>query len=98
MTGIPLTRILATPRRAVTPHPLYRADDTLPAIASGARRKRMGLDAAALRDIERQRRRARGPADRDTAAARHAEEDQRITPRGFARAKQEDRDRSSSGQ
>src|ERR1035437_2076918 len=73
MTGIPLTRILATPRRAVTPDPLYRADDTLPASSSGDRRKRMGLDAAALRDIERQRLRALVQAAMDTAAALHAD-------------------------
>src|ERR1017187_5157635 len=97
MTGIPLTRILATPRRAVTPHPLYRADDTLPAIASGDRRKRMGLDAAALRDIERRRLRALVQADMDTAAALHADDYQLITPRGYAMSKQEYLDRIASG-
>ena len=40
----------------------------------------MGLDAAALRDIERRRLRALLQADMDTAAALHADDYQLITP------------------
>jgi hypothetical protein len=57
----------------------------------------MGLDAAALRDIERQRLRALVQADMDTAAALHADDYQLITPRGHAMSKQEYLDRIASG-
>jgi hypothetical protein len=58
----------------------------------------MGLDASALRDIERQRLRALVQADMDTAAALHADDYQLITPRGYAMSKQEYLDRIASGQ
>ena len=57
----------------------------------------MGLDAAALRDIERQRLRALVQADMDTAATLHADDYQLITPRGYAMSKQEYLDRIASG-
>ena len=57
----------------------------------------MGLDAAALRDIERQRLRALVQADMDTAAALHADDYQLITPRGYAMSMQEYLDRIASG-
>ncbi|MGD0606712.1 MAG: nuclear transport factor 2 family protein [Streptosporangiaceae bacterium] len=57
----------------------------------------MGLDASALRDIERQRLQALVQADMDTAAARHADDYQLITPRGYAMSKREYLDRIASG-
>ena len=57
----------------------------------------MGLDAAALRDIERQRLRALVQGDMDTATALHADDYQLITPRGHAMSKQEYLDRITSG-
>jgi len=44
----------------------------------------MRLDAAAIRDTERERRRSLIHADMGAAGALHAEDYQLITPRGYA--------------
>jgi hypothetical protein len=89
------TSILATPearyRHANIDHV------TLPAIAGSDGRKLMSLDAAAIRDTERERLRSLVHADMEAAGALHAEDYQLITPRGYAMSKQEYLGRIASG-
>lgn len=95
---ISLTRILATPEDVHYRHTrAYWADVTIPAIVSGDRRKRMELDATAMRDTERRRLRALVQVDMDTADTLHADDYQLITPRGYAMSKREYLDRIASG-
>jgi ketosteroid isomerase-like protein len=57
----------------------------------------MRLDAAVIRDTERERLRSLVRADMETADALHAEDYQLITPRGYALSKQEYLGRIASG-
>jgi hypothetical protein len=57
----------------------------------------MRLDAAAMRDTERERLRSLVHADMKAAGALHAEDYQLITPRGYALSKQEYLGRIASG-
>jgi ketosteroid isomerase-like protein len=57
----------------------------------------MSLDAAAIRDTERERLRSLVHADMEAAGALHAEDYQLITPRGYAMSKQEYLGRIASG-
>jgi hypothetical protein len=57
----------------------------------------MELDAAAMRETERERLRSLVQADMDIAAALHADDYQLITPRGYAMSKQEYLGRIASG-
>ena len=57
----------------------------------------MRLDAAVIRDTERERLRSLVRADMETADALHAEDYQLITPRGYAMSKQEYLGRIASG-
>jgi Domain of unknown function (DUF4440) len=85
-----LPRIVATPDVRIATPALTRADAaTLLAIASRDRRNHMELDAAAMRETERERLRSLVQADMDIAAALHADDYQLITPRGYAMSKQE---------
>ena len=57
----------------------------------------MRLDAAVMRDTERERLRSLVHADMETAGALHADDYQLITPRGYAMSKQEYLSRIASG-
>jgi len=89
-----LTRIVATPEvRYGTP--TWTTSHYLR--SPGDRRKLMRLDAAAMRDTERERLRSLVHADMKAAGALHAEDYQLITPRGYALSKQEYLGRIASG-
>jgi len=57
----------------------------------------MGLDAAAMRDTERDRLRSLVQADMDVADGLHADDYQLITPRGYAMSKDDYLGRIASG-
>jgi hypothetical protein len=57
----------------------------------------MGLDAAAMRDTERDRLRSLVQADMDAADVLHADDYQLITPRGYAMSKDDYLGRIASG-